>query len=478
MRNLYVLFIIVLAACQSGEPPETSIVQLPQPPSFGNLDSILNRGKLIALTDNSATSYFIYKGQPMGYEYELLSLFAKSLGVELEIKIIPDVDYILDSLAAGSGDIAAANLTVTNERKNRILFSLPHIRTRQVLIQQKPTNWRSLTYEQLEKSLVRDVLDLGGKSVYVPLQTSFHQRLVNLQSEVGDSIFIMPLDGSIDTDSTMALVALDSIAFSVADENVARFYSAFYPDVDVKTPISFSQQIAWALPLHSNSLRDTINAWMNQKSARSDYAYIYNKYFKWAKQSGRKVKSDYNLSDGGRISPYDEVIQKYAEKIDWPWPLLASIIYQESHFDPEAVSWTGAKGLMQVLPKTAAKYGIDTLSLGDPDSNIYVGTSYLNWLYSFWLNELDQDSTEAIPFSLASYNAGLGHVKDARRLAEKYELNPNLWQGNVEQMILQKSHPKYYTDEVVKHGYCRGSEPYAYVRDIYAMYDHYSNFVE
>jgi membrane-bound lytic murein transglycosylase F len=475
----FIPFLLLIYACTSSAPPKQQEEEVTTTiPAFGNLDSIIARGKIIALTDNTATSYFIYKGQPMGYEYELLSLFAQELGVDLEIKIIPDVDDILDSLNAGAGDIAAANLTVTQERKKQVRFTLPHIKTRQMLLQRKPANWRKMTYEQLEKSLVRDVLDLAGKDVYTPLNTSFHQRLVNLESELGDSIFIHSLDGSIDADSVMALIASDSIPFSVADENVARFYRAFHPNVDTKTPISFSQQIAWALPLHAESLSDTINAWMSDKSSKSEYAYIYNKYFKWAKQSNYKAKSDFNLQDGGRISEYDDVIKKYAEKMEWPWPLLASVIYQESHFDPEAVSWTGAKGLMQVMPETAEKYGVDTIGLADPEQNIHAGTSYLNWLYGYWINELANDSIQAIPFSLASYNAGLGHVKDARRLAQKYELNPNIWHGNVEQMILQKSHPKYYTDEVVKHGYCRGSEPFAYVRDIYAMYDHYSNFVK
>lgn len=476
--RIFIPFLLILCACTTPVAKKQTVEPVVSAPAFGNLDSVIARGKLVALTDNSATSYFIYKGQPMGYEYELLSLFAQHIGIDLEIKVVPDLDNIIDSLSAGAGDIAAANLTVTQERKELVQFTLPHIKTRQMLLQKKPTTWRRLTYDQLEKSLVRDVLDLAGKDVFVPMNTSFHERLVHLQNELGDSIYIHALDGSIDADSVMALISSDSISYSVVDENVARFYRAFHPNVDTKTPISFSQQIAWALPLHANHLTDTINAWMNEKQSKSEYAYIYNKYFKWAKQSNYKAKSDYNLQEGGRISEYDDVIQKYAEKMDWPWPLLASVIYQESHFDPEAVSWTGAKGLMQVMPATAKKYGVDTLGLIDPEQNIHAGTSYLNWLYAYWIKELSNDSAQAMPFSLASYNAGLGHVKDARRLAQKYELDPNMWKGNVEQMILQKSHPKYYTDEVVKHGYCRGTEPYAYVRNIYSMYDHYKNFID
>lgn len=473
------LLLLLLGSCSqpkgdavddSGEQEDTLVAQ------SGMLDSVLARGRLVALTDNSATSYFIYKGRPMGYEYELLHLFADYLNVDLEIKVIQNIDFILDSLNAGVGDIAAANLTITRDRKKNVEFSLPHIKTRQVLVQRLPENRHALTRDQIEKSLVRDLLDLGGKKVYVPWNTSFHERLKNLQNELGDSIRIARLPGNIHTDSVMALVSKGRIDYSIADENVARFYRAFYPEVDINTPVSFSQKIAWALPKGADALRDTLNYWMNEKESKSNYAYIYNKYFKWAKTSGNRVKSDFNLSKGGRISPYDEVIKKYADKMNWPWLLLASVIYEESNFDPNAVSWTGATGLMQVLPETASKYGVDTVALAEPEHNIMAGTSYLEWLYGFWLDELNQDSTEAIPFTLASYNAGLGHVKDARRLAEKYEKDPFKWEANVAEMILRKSKPEYYQDEVVKHGYCRGSEPYNYVKDINAIYEHYRNF--
>ncbi len=474
----FILFALLISSCsqpQNNTQQKVTSTEDTLALRSGVLDSIIARGKLVALTDNSATSYFIYKGQPMGYEFELLHLFADYLNVDLEVKVIQNIDFILDSLHAGAGDLAAANLTITRDRKRKVEFSLPHIRTRQVLVQRLPENKRTLTRDQIEESLVRDLLDLSGKTVYVPWNTSFHERLRNLQNELGDSIQIARLPGNIHTDSVMALISRGKIDYSVADENVARFYRAFYPDVDIKTPVSFSQKIAWALPKGSDALRDTLNFWMNEKESKSNYAYIYNKYFKWAKTSGNRVKSDFNLSKGGRISPYDEVIKKYADKMNWPWLLLASVIYEESNFDPEAVSWTGATGLMQVLPNTASKYGVDTIALSQPEPNILAGTSYLEWLYGFWMKELNNDSIEAIPFTLASYNVGLGHVKDARRLAEKYEKDPYKWESNVAEMILRKSKPEYYQDEVVKHGYCRGSEPYKYVKEISARYEQYKN---
>lgn len=446
-------------------------------PHFGNLDSIIQRGKLIALTDNSATSYFIYRGQPMGYEYELLSLFAHYLGVQLEMKVVNDIDLILDSLDAGAGDIVAANLTVTKERKNRFLFSEPHLHTRQVLIQRLPKGYTKMTYEQIQNKLIKEPIELAGKKVHVSENTSFYDRLINIQNEIGDSIHIQIIKGLVLTDSIMSLVSKGEIDYAIADENVARFYKTFYSNIDVATPLSFNQNIAWAMPKHAHALRDTINAWMNERNSKSEYAYIYNKYFKWAKRAGEKAKSPFNLADGGRISPYDDVIKEYAETLGWPWPLLASVVYHESQFDPEAESWHGARGLMQVMPETGLRYGVDSIDLFDPTSNIRVGTAYLKWLYEYWTQELP-DSNEAAIFALASYNVGLGHIKDAQRLAQKNSFNPHKWDGNVAEMILLKSNPKYYNDEVVLHGYCRGAEPFRYIKDVLALYDHYRNFVD
>jgi len=477
IRNSFWLVIIGLLgvyACTPKAPPPVVEVAVPSP--YGNLDSILHNGKLVALTNNTPTSYFVYRGQPMGYEYELLDLFAHHLGVELEIKVIPDIHQLLDSLRSGAGDVAAANLTVTRDRKKDFHFSAPHITTRQVLVQRLPDNVYQLTREQLDKKLVRDAIDLANKTVYVQESSAHYRRLLNLQDEIGDSIHIVTVERNIETDSLMAMISNGSIDYTVADENVARFFRAFYPNIDVRTPISFSQQIAWALPPDADQLVDTINHWMTDRTSKSQYAYLFNKYFKWTKSAVSKADSPYNLAEGGRISPYDEVIRKYAEKIGWHWPLLASMIYHESHFDTAVESWTGALGLMQVLPTTAEKYGIGATELVEVEANIRVGTEYLGWLTEFWQEALS-DSTEAEKFALASYNVGLGHVKDARRLAEKYGMDPNVWDGNVGLMVLNKSNPEYYTDAVVLHGYCRGTEPYNYVQNVFRLYDHYLNFV-
>ncbi len=178
---------------------------------------------------------------------------------------------------------------------------------------------------------------------------------------------------------------------------------------------------------------------------------------------------------GGKISPYDEKIKEYSSLIDWDWRLLASLIYQESRFHPQAKSWAGAFGLMQLMPHTAQKYGVDSLS--SPMDQIKAGVQFIKLLDKQFLDKIE-DKDERTKFVLASYNAGIAHVYDARRLAEKYHKDPNLWDENVDFYLLNKSKPEYYNDSVVKYGYCRGTEPYNFVYDILDRYNHYKNVIE
>ena len=159
--------------------------------------------------------------------------------------------------------------------------------------------------------------------------------------------------------------------------------------------------------------------------------------------------------------------------IGWDWRLLASQVYQESLFDPHATSWAGAVGLMQLLPETATSFG--AVNIEDPKENIAAGTRYLRWLDEYW--ELVPDSTERKKFVLASYNVGYGHVEDARRLAAKFGADQNTWDGHVASFMIHLSSHEFYSDEVVRNGYCRGEEPVSYVEEILERYEHYKKFV-
>ncbi|MCB0805369.1 MAG: transglycosylase SLT domain-containing protein, partial [Bacteroidales bacterium] len=154
--------------------------------------------------------------------------------------------------------------------------------------------------------------------------------------------------------------------------------------------------------------------------------------------------------------------------------LLASMAYQESQFDPKARSWAGAIGLMQIMPATADYLGIGNPSV--PENNIRAAVKYLDELQDKFSTVTD--STEKLKFVLASYNVGPNHVEDARRLAVKYGDDENTWNNHVEQWILKKSQKEYYTDEVVKYGYCRGTEPFKYVTEIMDRYNQYKLFIQ
>ena len=169
------------------------------------------------------------------------------------------------------------------------------------------------------------------------------------------------------------------------------------------------------------------------------------------------------------------MIKDHAEEIGWDWRLLAALIHQESRFNPEAQSPFGASGLMQVMPTTGERFGVTAEELMIPAKNMQAGTGFIVWLERYWRRKLT-DTTDMDKFVLASYNVGLGHVIDARKLAEKYNLKADVWFDQVEVMLKNKMLPKYYNDPVVDHGYCRGAEPVQYVRNIMRTYQYYVEF--
>ncbi|MEM7548754.1 MAG: transporter substrate-binding domain-containing protein [Bacteroidota bacterium] len=431
-------------------------------------------GTLKAIIENSSTSYFLYRGTPMGFEYELLQKLAQDLDLKLELIVTNNIRDAFEKLNTGEGDILAYNMTVTKERKEIVAFTNYHTLVKQVLVQRKPENWRDLKRHETESQLIRNAVDLIGKEVVVRRNSSFVDRLENLSDEVGGNILIAEDFDDVQTEDLIKKVANGEIKYTVADENIALVNAAYYPNIDVKTPLSLSQQIAWATRKNSKEFLEKVNNWVDNNRSTLEYNVVYNKYFKNTRASARRVKSGFLNVDSDHISEYDELIKKAAEKIDWDWKLLASQMYQESKFDPKIKSWAGAVGLMQVLPRTAESYGVTNLY--DPEENIKAATEHILWLMAYWEDKIE-DPKERTKFILASYNVGQSHVMDAMRLTEKYGKNKLVWKDNVEQYLLLKSKPEYYLDVVVQSGYCRGEEPVKYVDQIFERYRIYSGFI-
>ncbi len=476
---LTAVIVFITAGCQHDvtvkeRPLIKSTDFVKQEPVRFDLDAIKKRGKLIALTLNSSTSYFVYRGQAMGYEYELLKRFTNSIGVELEIKIIPDVNAMFELLNTGQGDIIACNLAITKNRREHAAFSDPYNFTRQVLVQRVPEGHEQMSRKELANNLVVTPLDLIGKKVYVNKSSSFFSRLENLQNEIGGDIDIVSVPGYIDAEKLIRKVSNGDIDYTVADDNIAKLNTTYYSNIDVSVQLSFPQQIAWATRKNSPSLLNAINDWFDKDRKKSVYAYIYNKYFKASKEQLSKFNSEYSSLNGNRICDYDEILKEYSKLIDWDWRLLAAQMYQESKFKEDARSWAGAFGLMQFMPATAAMYGIDTTST--PEEHIRAAILYISWLNDFW-KERVFDPDERMKFILASYNVGLGHVIDAMNIALNLGYDPQVWGNNVAECILLKSTSEYYTSDMVKYGYCRGEEPYGYVQKIIEQYAHYKQVI-
>ncbi len=438
-----------------------------------DLQQIKERGKLIAITDYNSTDYFVYKGEPMGFQFELLKLLAEHLGIKLEVIVSNDLGKTFEFLNNNECDLIAIDLTITKTRSKIVNFTEPYSTTRQVLVQRKPDGWKKMRYSEIENHLIRNQLDLAGKTIYVQKGSSFYPRLKNLSDEIGDSIHIIEVQ-EYETEQLITLVAKGEIDYTVSDEHVALVNKTYYPNIDVKTPISFPQNLAWAVRKNSNELLADINQWLKNYKKTKHFRIIYNKYFK-NPRSVNIVQSEFFSISSGKVSLYDDDIKLHSKKIDWDWRLLASLIYQESRFKPYAKSWAGAYGLMQLMPNTAKMYGIDSLS--STSANIAAGAKYIYWIDKQFDGAIE-DKQERIKFVLASYNVGLGHILDARRLASKNSKDPDIWAKNVDYYLLNKSNPKYYRDSVVKFGYCRGEEPYNYVQEILERYEHYKNVIK
>jgi len=436
------------------------------------LQEILDKKKLRVVVDYNSTNYFVYRAVPMGFTYEILQALAEEMGVRLEIVVSNNLEETFNGLIEGRFDVVAKNLTVTRKRSERVDFTEPLEQTRQVLVQRLPDNWQNMSDEALDATIIRNQLDLGGKTIYVQKNTAYYRRLQNLSEEIGQPIHIVE-DTLYGVEKLVGRVAKGEIEYTICDENVARVNKTYYPNIDILTPVSFPQNIAWAVRKGEEEWLQYLNNWLKEFKETATYRILYRRYF-LSPRSKYRVASDYHSISGGKISEYDALIKEIAADHQWDWRLISSIVYIESRFSPEADSWSGAQGLMQLMPSTAETFGVEDIT--NPAQNISGGVRLLTWLDDYFKPTVT-DSTERIRFVLASFNVGLGHVKDAQRLAEKYGKDPLIWKDNVDYYLLNKSLDKYINDPEVRWGYCRGEEPYQYVQKVLSNYQHYVNVI-
>ena len=443
------------------------------PPVDLDFGEIIERGYINAAVDYSSTTYFAYRGEIMGFEYELLRRLEDYFKIRVNITVQPSIEESIKLLNKGEVDIIAYPLTINKERKKVIAFTEHYITQIQVLVQRKPDNWRQMKLHEIEKTLLRDQVDLIGKEVHVLNHSSYIDALESLSEQVGDDINIIEDDPSVDTEQLIKNVAEGVYDYTISDENIAYVNKSYYPILDIETPVSFPRRIAWAVRQNAPELRDTLSFGIRRLKQQGMIKIIYDKYFQSSRKAKKIADSDYSSFSGGNLSPYDELIKENAKKLDWDWRLLAAMVYQESKFDPNTTSWAGAKGLLQMMPATAKEQGVTNRA--SPEQSLRGGTNYLIWLEKQWQPRVE-DPTEQLKFVMASYNVGLGHVYDACALTEKAGGDKQLW-ADVRINLLKLSNRKYYSDPVVKLGYARGSEPVNYVDEILERYDRYKQLI-
>ena len=427
-----------------------------------DLQQIKDSGELVVLTLYSSTSYFNYRGQDMGFQYELSEQFAKSLGVKLKVKVARNVKDLIRKLEAGEGDLIAYTLPVTKEWKDSLLYCGEDVITHQVVVQRKNGRHKPL----------KDVTELIGKDIYVN-PGKYYERLVNLDKELGGGIRIhLVRSDSISAEDLITQVAQGKIPYTVADNDIARLNRTYYPNLDIDLKISFDQRSSWAVRKDCPQLARAASEWHKANLTSPDYKASTKRYFEISKATPHTPIL--SLREG-KISHYDALFKKYAKEIGWDWRLLASLAYTESNFDTTAVSWAGARGLMQLMPSTARAMGLPDGKEQNAEESIKAAVKYIGMTAQSF-SELPKE--EQVNFVLASYNSGIGHVQDAMALAEKYGKDPHVWKDNVEKYIVLKANEEYFTDPVCKNGYFRGTETYNFVREITGRYEQYKKKIK
>lgn len=408
---------------------------------------------LRVITRNSPETYFLWRGELLGFEYELMKKFSRVYNTKLEIIVANTYQEMLDMLQRGEGDVIAAGLTRTAERlkdfqHEGLMSSIRYNRVDELLVAHKNN-------EEIAK-----LEDLKGRTITVRKSSSFWKTAKELEKKYGAKL--TEADEMSATELLIAQVGDKEIDLTIADSNLVTIEKKFRDDIT--TPLTLNESVPHSYIVRKNNpkLLEHLNEFIRVHYRTTFYNVVKHRYFHARKLDKEVIEN--RLMTGSNLSPYDSLVQSNAHRYNFDWRLIVSQMYQESKFNPKAKSYAGAVGLMQVMPRTGRELGITNLK--DPEQSIIAGVRYLDWTRDRFSNDLPIQ--EQVLFSLAAYNAGYGHVKDAQRLARQLGLRDDKWFNNVEQamLLLQKRH--YY--QHARFGYVRGKEPVNYVYKIHQRY--------
>ena len=417
-----------------------------------DLDGLKARGRLRMITRNNALTYFIHRGMQVGFEYELLKEFAGRNDLRLEIVIPDSHGELMDYLNEGKGDVVAAAMTITEERMERVDFTMPY------------NDVDELVVVRSDEDGIANFDDLAGRKVHIRSSSSFRATLEAAADSV-EGLEIVGLPDHVETEDIMIGIDEGIYDVTIADSNLLEVEQAYSRNLKAAFRVK-PTSLGWAVRKNNPALLAALDRYIKEEKRGLFFNLMRKKYFENLRTIS-KSRDSLRVDLSGQLSPYDDHVKKFAEYYGQDWRLITAQMYQESRFDPDAVSWVGAQGLMQVMPATGQQMGFTELH--DPEQGIHAGVKYMDHLLDRFDPKLPMESR--IHFALASYNAGYGHLLDARRLAREQGWDPDQWFGHVEKAMLLLAKPAYYNR--ARYGFCRGGQPVHYVANIQQSYEAY-----
>ena len=416
---------------------------------FVTLHKILKNGEITVITKNNAHCYYLYRDEPMGFEYELVKEYADYLGVRLKIEVVDNWKAMVRDINQGSGAVIAAGITITPSRAQEITFSDGYMAIQPHIITHR------------NNSRIYNLRDLTDKTIDVVSGSAYHLHLEKLRQE-GTNFIIRP-HAHLPAEELIQKVSDRQIEVTVVNSHIAFLNRRNYPWAVMKGKIGDEQQLGWAVSPKAHQLRDSINTFFKDLKESGRYDEIHHKYYGDTEEFDFIDLAAFHRRMKTRLSRYSPFIKAAARKHGFDWRLIVAQIYQESHLNPWAKSRAGARGLMQLLPSTARSLGVKDIY--NPVENINAGVRHLKYLYELYDGASGDDR---LLISLAAYNIGQGHIWDARRLAVRKNLDPDRWDSLAKTLPMLR-YKKYYKRS--KYGYCLGTEPVTYTKQIMIYYD-------
>ncbi|WP_444937508.1 transporter substrate-binding domain-containing protein [Microbulbifer sp. JMSA002] len=415
---------------------------------------IKKSGVIRLLTYNGPTTYFIWKGLLMGFDYELAKAFADKHKLQLQIIVVPYEESLADWLRAGRGDFAGSELNITPSYEPQgMVFTKPYVESAEQIISSK------------NKPPIEKIQDLSGRKLTLRAYSSFIDTAKTLR-DAGIDVEVQVAPPDMSQSQIFSLISDGLIDATISNSGRAKIEASVQPNLVLGTLLGDPQPQGWLVLRQNWHLLKNLNKFIEGYRKTAKYKKQYAAYFEPNKRFMQRVST--RIIPGENLSPYDDLVKESAYKYDFDWRMIVAQMWQESNFNPKAVSPVGAQGLMQVMPATAEEMGFPP-PLFEPERAIKAGVKYMDWVRDRFNPSLP--TVNKLWFTLASYNAGYGHLLDAQRLAKQLGLDPNVWFDNVEVAMLKLAQPQYF--KRARYGYVRGSEPVQYVRNISNLYKAY-----